>query len=52
MIFGQVIGAWLGSHFLFKINTAYLRVIIVIMSITMLIKYTDSMGWFDVLLKM
>jgi len=49
MILGQIIGAWLGSHFLFKINTSYLRVIIVVMSIAMLIKYTDSMGWLDIL---
>lgn len=49
MIFGQIIGAWIGSHVLFKINTAYLRVIIVVMSIAMLIKYTDSMGWFEFL---
>jgi hypothetical protein len=46
MIFGQVIGAWIGSLCLFKINTAYLRVIIVLMSTAMLIKYADSMGWF------
>lgn len=46
MMLGQVLGAWLGSHCLFKINPAYLRVIVVIMCSGMLIKYADSMGWF------
>lgn len=46
MMLGQLIGAWLGSHCLFKINPAYLRVIVVIMCSGMLIKYADSMGWF------
>ena len=47
MMLGQVIGAWVGSHFLFKINPNYLRVIVVIMCIGMLIKYSESMGWFN-----
>lgn len=46
MMLGQVIGAWLGSHLLFKINPAYLRVIVVLMCSGMLLKYADSMGWF------
>jgi uncharacterized membrane protein YfcA len=46
MILGQVLGAWLGSHFLFKINPAYLRIIVVLMCSGMLLKYADSMGWF------
>jgi len=45
MMLGQALGAWLGSHCLFKINPAYLRGIVVIMCIGMLIKYADSMGW-------
>ena len=45
MIIGQVIGARLGSQFLFKINPAYLRWIVVLMCIGMLIKYGYSMGW-------
>ena len=39
MLFGQMIGAWLGSHCLFKINPIYLRIIVVIMCIGMIIKY-------------
>jgi len=46
MMLGQVLGAWLGSHFLFKINPAYLRIIVVLMCSGMLLKYADSMGWF------
>ena len=46
MMLGQAIGAWLGSHFLFKINPAYLRFVIVLMCTAMLIKYADSVGWF------
>jgi uncharacterized membrane protein YfcA len=47
MMMGQVIGAWLGSHCLFKVNPEYLRVIIVIMCLAMLVKYSFSMGWFQ-----
>ncbi|MEH6453749.1 MAG: TSUP family transporter [Psychromonas sp.] len=39
MMLGQFIGAWLGAHCLFKINPSYLRIIVVIMSTSMLIKY-------------
>jgi uncharacterized membrane protein YfcA len=46
MMVGQVLGAWIGAHCLFKINPAYLRVIVVLMCSGMLIKYADSMGWF------
>ena len=46
MMAGQVIGAWLGSHCLFKVKPEYLRVIIVIMCLAMLVKYGVSMGWF------
>ena len=45
MMFGQFIGAWLGSHFLFKINPRLLRFIVVIMCLGMLLKYNQSMGW-------
>lgn len=45
MMFGQAIGAWLGSHCLVKINPTYLRGIVVLMCSGMLIKYADSMGW-------
>ena len=46
MMLGQVLGAWIGAHCLFKINPAYLRAIVVLMCSGMLIKYADSMGWF------
>lgn len=42
MMLGQFIGAWIGSHTLLKINPMYLRIIVVIMCISMLIKYTMS----------
>jgi len=45
MMLGQVIGAWVGSHLLFKVNPLYLRFIIVLMCVGMLIKYSHSMGW-------
>jgi uncharacterized protein len=45
MMIGQVIGAWIGSHCLFKINPAYLRMIVVVMCLSMLVKYSHSMGW-------
>lgn len=45
MMFGQAIGAWLGSHYLFKINPTYLRLLVVLMSVSMLIKYAVSIGW-------
>jgi len=48
MMLGQVLGAWLGSHCLFKINPAYLRGIVVLMCSGMLIKYADSMGWLGI----
>lgn len=44
MMLGQLAGAWGGSRFLFKINPRYLRLLIVLMSLGMLVKYTYSMG--------
>lgn len=46
MMLGQFLGAWGGSHCLFKIDPKYLRVIVVIMCLGMLGKYAFSMGWF------
>lgn len=43
MMLGQAIGAWLGSHFLFRINPSYLRVLIVLMCLGMLARYIYSM---------
>jgi len=48
MMLGQMLGAWLGSHCLFKINPVYLRGIVVLMCSGMLIKYADSMGWINI----
>jgi len=45
MMLGQVIGAWLGSHFLFSINPKYLRILVVTMCFGMLVKYSYDMGW-------
>ena len=45
MMAGQLIGAWLGAHSLFKMNPAYLRLLVVLMCSGMLIKYSHSMGW-------
>ena len=39
MMVGQMIGAWVGANFLFRINPAYLRILIVVMCIGMLTKY-------------
>ncbi|MCP4076529.1 MAG: TSUP family transporter [Gammaproteobacteria bacterium] len=45
MMAGQAIGAWIGSHFLFKINPRILRYIVVFMCLGMLFKYNLEMGW-------
>lgn len=47
MMLGQALGAWLGSHCLFRINPVYLRGIVVLMCCGMLAKYAHSMGWLD-----
>ena len=39
MMAGQALGAWLGSHILFRINLLYLRMLIVFICIAMLIRY-------------
>lgn len=39
MMVGQVLGAWAGSHMLFKVNPAFLRVIIVLVCLLMLTRY-------------
>lgn len=45
MMLGQVIGASLGVHFLFKINPMILRYIITIMCFGMLLSYCVKVGW-------
>jgi uncharacterized membrane protein YfcA len=42
MMAGQFLGAWVGAHYLFKINPKYLRVIVVLMCLGMLGKYVSS----------
>ncbi len=39
MMIGQVLGAYMGSHFLLKINPNHLRILVVIMCFLMLLKY-------------
>lgn len=39
MMLGQLLGAWLGSHFLFRINPNHLRYLVAIMCFAMLTKY-------------
>jgi uncharacterized membrane protein YfcA len=39
MMAGQAMGAWIGSHILFRINLLYLRLLIVSVCIAMLIRY-------------
>jgi len=45
MMLGQVIGAWLGAHCLFSVNPKHIKLLVVIMCFSMLIKYSHSMGW-------
>jgi len=47
MMLGQAIGAFLGTHYLFKVNPKVIRILIVIMSLAMLIRYSFTFGWFD-----
>jgi uncharacterized membrane protein YfcA len=42
MMVGQFIGAWLGSHCLFKIPVNYLRYLVVVMCFAMLAKYMTT----------
>lgn len=42
MVVGQFLGAWLGSHCLFKIPVKYLRYLVVFMCFAMLVKYMTS----------
>jgi uncharacterized membrane protein YfcA len=42
MMTGQMLGAWAGSHCLYKINPKYLRFLVVTMCVGMLIKYLMS----------
>ena len=44
MMLGQAIGAFLGTHYLFKVNPKAIRILIVIMSLAMLIRYSFTIG--------
>lgn len=39
MMIGQAVGAWIGSHILFRINPLYLRMVIVFICLAMLARY-------------
>lgn len=45
MMIGQLIGAYFGANTLVKMNPNHLRIIVVIMCFSMLIKYIFQMGW-------
>lgn len=47
MIFGQLLGAWVGAHSLFKINTRVLRTLIVSVCMAMLVRYAYLHNWFS-----
>jgi len=47
MMLGQLIGSFCGTHYLVKANPRVLRLMIVVMSLAMLIRYSYSMGWFN-----
>lgn len=44
MMCGQMIGAYLGTHFLYRINPKYLRWLVITMSASMLVKYLHAQG--------
>ncbi len=48
MMIGQFIGAYAGSHCLLRINAGYLRVVVVVMCLGMLGRYSYSMGWISI----
>jgi hypothetical protein len=44
MMIGQLIGAFFGTHYLLKANPKVIRLLIVVMSLSMLARYIYSMG--------
>lgn len=46
MMFGQLLGASLGSHWLLRAKPAYLRMLVVVVCLGMLVKYGFTLGWF------
>lgn len=47
MMAGQVIGASIGANYLVKANPKIIRLLVVFMSTSMLLRYSYSMGWFS-----
>jgi len=47
MMVGQVIGAWLGAHSLFRIPVQFLRLLIVVVCVAMLGRYSMQIEWFS-----
>tara|TARA_B110000046_G_C13016507_1_gene409032 strand:- start:2224 stop:2994 length:771 start_codon:yes stop_codon:yes gene_type:complete len=45
MMIGQVIGAYVASHFLLRINPLHLRIIVILVCFIMLLKYSFQMAW-------
>lgn len=45
MMAGQAVGAWLGAHSLFHIPVLLLRLLIVFICLSMLIRYSIQMNW-------
>ena len=46
MMLGQLIGAFIGTHYLLKANPKVIRVLIVVMSFLMLARYIYSMDFY------
>jgi uncharacterized membrane protein YfcA len=45
MMVGQYLGAWAGSKCLLTIRVEYLRLLVVTMCLSMLVRYMYTMGW-------
>ncbi len=46
MMLGQLIGSFMGTHYLLKANPIVIRILIVVMSISMLARYIYSMNFY------
>ena len=47
MIAGQIIGSFLGANYLTRANPKIIRLLIVVISVSMLIRYSYSMFWYS-----
>jgi len=45
MMLGQAIGAWLGVHFLYRVNPQYLRAFVIVVCLIMLARYLESVAF-------